>query len=364
MYNSIRAYFNFRKEKKMGNIISPEERYRLKKVGMTKFGLFLAWLASITLLTYQNFNAAATANIYPAFGDSLLASFIICILCIALCEFTGGILLTMFNSTKGIPLVEYARLLKVKSTRTVLISAIAAGPIGTACAIIAVGFCGSTYTNSIISLTPVVIAIAGRIFLKENTNSRVYIGILIAIAGCIIASFAAPEGVTNFYLGLAIALVAPFAYATEAMISTHAMDVSDPLEVCSFYRMIGSSIIQSIIVVVLCAITGHLDWIGQILGMITASPIVMFFLFMTAVSFAVDYSTNYVAMNYAGAVRCAAVLYTTPIWSIPVGYIFAALGILPYAVTTQGIIGAIIVVIGVTLVLAKPSELFNLRKID
>ena len=344
--------------------LSPQESYRLKKIGMTKLGLVLAWLASITLLTYQNFNAAATADIYPAFGDSLLASFIICIMCIALCEGCGGIMLTLFNSSKGIPLAEYGRIWHVKSSRTVLISAVFAGPIGTACAIIAVGFCGSTYTNSIIALTPVVIAIAARIFLKENTNIRVYIGILIAIAGCIVASFAAPEGVTNFYLGLAIALVAPFAYATEAMISTHAMDVSDSLEVCSFYRMLGSSIIQFIVVVGLCAITGHMNWIGEILGMITASPMIMLFLFLTAISFAVDYSTNYVAMHYAGAVRCSAVLYTTPIWSIPVGYLFAAMGILPYAVTTQGVIGAIIVVLGVTLVLAKPSELFSLRDVE
>ena len=43
---------------------------------------------------------------------------------------------------------------------------------------------------------------------------------------------------------------------------------------------------------------------------------------------------------------------------------FAVVGLVPYNVTALGIIGAVVVVIGVVLVLAKPSEMFSLRNID
>ena len=42
----------------------------------------------------------------------------------------------------------------------------------------------------------------------------------------------------------------------------------------------------------------------------------------------------------------------------------AAANILDYNVTVLGIVGAIVVVVGIMLVIAKPSELFNLRSDD
>lgn len=48
-------------------------------------------------------------------------------------------------------------------------------------------------------------------------------------------------------------------------------------------------------------------------------------------------------------------------WTILVGFAMDAMGILPYHVTMVGILGAIVVVIGILLVVAKPSELLDLR---
>ena len=39
------------------------------------------------------------------------------------------------------------------------------------------------------------------------------------------------------------------------------------------------------------------------------------------------------------------------------------IGVLPYSVTAMGIVGAIIVVVGIVIVLAKPSELFKIRNV-
>ena len=86
-------------------------------------------------------------------------------------------------------------------------------------------------------------------------------------------------------------------------------------------------------------------------------------LLVTGFVMAIEYATVYVAYAYLGAARGAAILNTNPIWSIPVGFAFAGLGLFPYSVTTMGIVGALVVVVGVMLIIAKPSELLDLRDI-
>ena len=98
--------------------------------------------------------------------------------------------------------------------------------------------------------------------------------------------------------------------------------------------------------------------------MLTSSPVLILFVIITAALMAIQYGTSYIANNYSGPARASAVVWSTPIWSIPIGIIFDKAGLVPYNVTTLGIIGAIIVVAGVILVLAKPSELFSLRNVE
>ena len=97
----------------------------------------------------------------------------------------------------------------------------------------------------------------------------------------VIASIAPPEGVSHFYLGLIITAAAPIGYAIEAIISTHAIDVSDPLIVCPLYRMIGGSLIELLCALIVCAATGHVNWITQIYAVIFSEPIILLFLFMS-----------------------------------------------------------------------------------
>ncbi len=75
-----------------------------------------------------------------------------------------------------------------------------------------------------------------------------------------------------------------------------------------------------------------------------------------------QYGGGDTCFNYCGAGRGNTIIQTATIWSIPVGYFFAMIGLNPYHVTTVGIAGAFVVIIGVVLVLSKPADLFNLRK--
>lgn len=338
-----------------------KKMYEDRKVRRAVLGLILAGISALALVFFQNFNVKVTELIGGQFPETLLFTYILSLVVLGICEFSGGILMILFNMIRGIPLAEYLRIWQVKSSRTVLGAAALGGALATACSIMGISFCGSTYGNCIIGLTPVITAILGTIFLKEKTGVRVFVGILLTVAGVVIASIAPPTGVSNFYLGLLITFAAPVGYALEAIISTHAIDVSDPLIVCPFYRMIGGAVLEFICAVSVCMATGHLGWISGIFSIIFSEPAVLLFLILSVIFMTIQYNGIYVAYSYCGATRGSAILFSTPIWSIPIGLVMGRMGIMSFSVTTMGVVGAFVIVVGIFVVLAKPSELFNLR---
>lgn len=337
--------------------------YNKRKVKLAVFGLTLSLVSALTLIVFQNLNVVTTSLINEQFPQTILATYVLTLFTLAICEFIGGILMILFNSASGIPLAEYARTWKVKSSRTVLIAAIVSGPLATACSLIGISFSGSTYGNCVIGLTPIITAILGSIFLKEKTGIRVFFGIVITVLGVVIASSSPPEGVKNFYLGLLIVAVAPIGYSIEAIISTHAMDVSDSRIVCPLYRMIGGSIIEFIFVIGVSFATGHMEWIMKAFEILVSSPMIIMLLLLTSLFMTIQYNSIYVAYGYCGATRGSAILFSSSIWSIPIGVIMAKMGIISYSVTSLGIVSTVVIVIGIIVVLAKPSELFNLRDV-
>lgn len=355
-----------RKRKMKGEYIMPMnqkaiELHSKQKMNLIKFGLTIAFVAAMSNTIFQNFNVAATGIISEGFVSTLLAAYVLSVMTLGICELIGGLIAVGFNASRGIPLAEYGRVWGVKSSRTILISAILGGPIATAAAVMAIALCGSTYANAVIGLTPVVTAIFGILFLKEKAGLRVFAGILICTAGVIVATLSPPEGVTNFYLGIALVAICPIAYTLESIISTHAIDVSDPMLACPLYRMIGSAIMEFIIVILVCAVTGHMAWIGLALSILFSSPLCMFFILCTAIFMAIQYNGTYTSYAYCGAIKASAILWTGAFWTIPIGFAMEALNILDYNVTPLGIVGAVAVVVGILLVVAKPSELFSLR---
>ena len=341
--------------------LDAKQLYQKRKMRLAIFGLIIAFAAAVANTVFQNFNVAASGIVGEKFTDSLLATYVLSVLLIAVGEIIGGIIMILFNRAKGTPVSEFGRALRVKSSRMILISAILGGPIGTACTVMAVSLCGSTYANCIVGLVPAITCVLGAVFLKEKTGARVWIGVALCTIGVIIAAVSPPEGVTNFYLGIGIACIAPIAFAIENIISTHAVDVVDPMVACPLYRMLGSACIELIIVVVLCAATGNLCWIADAFSVICSSPLCILFILCMSVFMCIQYNGTYTGYTYCGAIKASAILWTGTFWTIPVGFAMSAMNILDYNVTAMGIAGAIVVVVGIMLVIAKPSELFSLR---
>lgn len=336
--------------------------YEKKQMKLAIFGLLIAFIGAVTNSVFQNFNVAASAQIEGDFEAGVIAAFVLSVTTLGLCEFTGGILTLIWDVTYlKIPAAEIKRTWTVKSGRAVMLSAIIAGPLATGCAVTAISMCGSTYANCIISLAPAVAAILGFVLLKEKVNLRVILGILVCTAGAVIAILAPPEGITNFYVGIIIACICPILYAFEGIISTHGYDCVDPVLACPMYRMIASGIFGIAVSLILCICTGHIGWFGLVFKLIFGSKLCVFFLLCTAIFMFIEYNCTNVSFIYVGAVKGEAILWTGTLWTVPVGFAMEAAGILPYDVTGLGIIGAIVVVVGIMLVVAKPSELFVLR---
>ncbi len=335
--------------------------YEAKQMKAIRFGLVIAFMSAMFNCVFQNFNVAATSLIEGDFATGLLAAYVMSVFTLGICEFGGGIITFIYNLFRGIPLAEIRRTWSVNSGKTIMLSALCAGPVGTAASVMSIALIGSTYANCIIGLAPVVTALLGKIILKEKMNGRVWAGIVISVAGAIVATMGVPDNVTNLVLGVIIAAIAPVAFALEGIISTHGVDVTDPMVACPLFRMVMSGIFEVAIAIILCLITGHIGWIGMLCGLITSTPMCMVWMLCTMIAMSIQYNMGYTSFNYCGAVKSEAILWTGAFWTIPVGFIMGGLGIIDYRVTGIGMLGAVLVVIGIMLVVAKPSELFSLR---
>lgn len=85
----------------------------------------------------------------------------------------------------------------------------------------------------------------------------------------------------------------------------------------------------------LAAGTGNIDSFMVILQMSLTTPALSLFIVIMGLFGAVNYNAAYLAFNRTGPSRTLAIDSSRPLWSIPLGFSFAALGIVAYSVTTM-----------------------------
>ena len=127
---------------------------------------------------------------------------------LGVCEGSAGIMLIIYTLITGNSLKDYKRLWNFKASRLVLLCGLFGGAIATTCLVGAVPLCGATITYAIFALMPIAAAIGGRIFLKEKFALRMVLGIVIAVAGVLVAIWAPPEALPNFISELQLLLSA------------------------------------------------------------------------------------------------------------------------------------------------------------
>ncbi len=351
--------------------LNAEQAYINKKVGVAKVGMVLSWVSSITAILFGIFNTVASSLIEADTGSDLsgpLNQAIVCITILGIGEIFAGIMTLVYNAAKGKGIKEFKRMTGFKISWMMLLSALAAGPLATGLQVTAYSMAGITYVTAILALSPVLTAILGRIIFKENLSKRAVFGILLVVAGALVTTFiGTPDTAgSNFMVGIILACICPIGFALEGMFSTYAGDLIDPIEGCGFYRTICSGIMGLAAMLIIAGCSGNIGvWTATVKAVFT-NPLTLVFVILFAAFVALSYNTTYVGFNKCGPSRCLAIVNTAPIWSIPIGLIFAQLmpKFYSYDVTGAAIISAVVVTIGVILVVMKPSELFKLRDVE
>lgn len=246
---------------------------------------------------------------------------------------------------------DYARTLKTRPAKMIMLAAILGGPIGSSGNLLGIYFAGASYTAAITAAYPAIGAILGFIFLKERISFRVWTGIAFAIIGSFIVGFTPPEGTNNphFYLGLGFAAVAAFGWAIEGVISTYGMDLVDS-DIAIGIREATSFFVYSFVIIPLCGRTAY-----RILFAALATPS-GWYIAMIGLIGGISILSWYRAMNMTGVSRAMGLNVTYALWSVFFGWLLNNLQIKPNL-----IIGVVIITLGTILTIGNPKDLVHLK---
>ncbi len=262
----------------------------------------------------------------------------------------AGIFLTLSNIVSGRG-SEIFRTLKTWPGVLVCLAAVFGGPIAMGGYLLGIEFAGASYALSITAMFPVVGTILAAVFLKEKITPLVWGGIILSVVGALIVGWTPPEGGTmpHFYLGIGCALLACFGWGIEGVLSTFGMDMVDP-DIAISIRQSVSCIVS--IVGVLPFVAG---WalLGQALGTFNS----LWILACAGIIGGISYKAWYKSLNMTGVGRAMALNITYVIWGIVFGYFMTDLQL-----TTNLVVGGLIITVGGILVVCNPKELLNLRQ--
>lgn len=245
---------------------------------------------------------------------------------------------------------EYMRTLRTRPGRIVCLAALFGGPIAMTGYSAGIMLAGASYALAITAMYPAVGAIAAVFILKEKIIPRVYVGIAMCILGAIIVNWVPPEGDAYplFYLGMGLSLLATLGWGIEGVLSTYGMDMADP-DVAIGIRQATSFVVYFVLILPVLA--------GTILFFEAFTTNAWKFMALAGFLGAVSYLAWYRALNMTGVGRAMAFNVTYALWAIVFGYFLTDI-----VITTNLVVGAIIITTGTILVLANPKELLNLRK--
>jgi drug/metabolite transporter (DMT)-like permease len=241
---------------------------------------------------------------------------------------------------------------KSKGGLFIILGALVGGPIGMTCYLTSINYVGAAYAASISAIFPAVSAVLAFIFLKEKMNLRVWLGVVLSIVGIIVLGYVPAQlNVSNhFLLGIILALGTAFAWGFEGVICAFGMKYGevDPEHAINI-RQATSGLFYAIVIIPLIGGYGIASQaITSKVGLIIA---------ITAIFGTASYIQYYKAISIIGAARSTALNITYGVWAIAIQAVF-----FKTTVSSQLLIGAIIVIIGSMLVSGNPKELIDFNK--
>jgi drug/metabolite transporter (DMT)-like permease len=264
-----------------------------------------------------------------------------------LSDFIAGLWLLAYNGVAG-RVQEILRTLKTFPGQMVCVAALIGGPIATGGFLLGISMAGPAYALPITALYPIVAAILSRIFLKQVIIPRVWFGIALSIVGAIFISYVPPEGTVSsvFYLGLIFASLAAIGWGSESVLSVFGMNMVDPKVAINIRQLISGLVLF----VFILPFVGGWNLLPQIISLPSAFGVFILAALTSAASFLAWYKAN----NMIGVARGVVLNGTYVMW----GAIFSVL-FMGLALTQNLVIGSVLIMIGATLVVVDPKELFK-----
>ena len=353
----------------MQNNLNAQNELMSRRLKFAKVGMLIALLSGIG----QALNGSMTglaSGLWPVTDPSYtVITIVICsFICSGLHDFFSGCWILIWNKASRRSITEYIRLLKTKLGWLLMVGALLGGPVATGGAAAATYLCGPTYSLAISGIYPLIGVLCGVIFLKEKLTVRSGIGIVIAVAGVLIMSFSPPSGESfpYFTIGLMFAFLCAIGWGTEGVVAAYANDMLDPNISVGTFRSFGSGLFMLLIIIPLVGLFGGVgagkgfEILGEAVGQ--GTPVLI--MVIAALGGGSSMYFFYQALNSCGISRTMCINITSSIWSIPICLILEAMGFMEYEITTRAIIGAVVIVSGSIVALAKTDQqdLVSLRK--
>jgi drug/metabolite transporter (DMT)-like permease len=219
-------------------------------------------------------------------------------------------------------------------------AAIIGGPIAMTGYLFGIRYAGAAYTLAISATYPAVGAVLSRVFLRENVTRMGWVGVAFTVIGAIVVGYTPPDtAAPNFYLGIALAVVATLGWGIEGVLAIHAMQVIEPV-VAGTLRMMTSAAAYIFIVVPLAG--------GLGLFAAAFANVSIWLIFAAAAAGLVAYLGYYAANHLVGASRAMPLNALYAAWAIVLAVIFTGVRPTPQLVAGVAItfIGAVLVVSG------------------
>jgi drug/metabolite transporter (DMT)-like permease len=332
-----------------------------KNLRFVKWGIFWCVAAGLTYGFGSTFQTLAYE--YEPFVTLGSVSLLMLPLLIASMQDLISAVLVLIKNIQTGKQREYLRSFVSKPARYIVLGSAFGGPIalGTYCT--AIYFAGPVYPVAITAILPAAGAVLARIVLKEKISPRGWFGILLCVVGPLLITWQASPDLSAyplFYVGIILSVITAFGWAGEVVVSTAGMDFIDP-EVAIGIRFFISGALSFVAMVILGALPlGGMPGINPLRSIIEfgasipTSAVAM--LIPAAIFCGYSYFFYYKGANMAGAARAAAInpLFVVSatvlgifVWKTPLTWLF--------------FVGLAIQLLGATLVIGKPRDLFSLR---
>ncbi len=338
---------------------SVEQLSDAKSISFAKKGIFLALLSGMiwpisTFSLEHGLKQGSVADPSMWILGPLLAA--------GLHDFFAAITCLCVNIRKGQG-KEIWRTICSKPGRLCLLGALFGAPLGMGGYLMAVSLAGPAYILPITSLYPAIAAVLAVFFLKEMISIRAWCGLALCIVGGIVIGYTPPDGAVSqyFYLGLLFACIAALGWAAEGVAVTSGMDFVHPFVALNIYQL-GSAFLYAVFIIpgillYYAMAEPTAPMLNSVMTVITDFSVMPYIIFAGIMACA-TYLCWYEAMNKTGVARAMALNITYALWGIIYASIFTDINI-----TTNLIIGAVVIFGGMFLVIGNPKEIVNLRNV-